>query len=121
MCHEVGRVRQSVIRHPWMALGLALVLAVISSVTMAGDWTMFRGDSALLGVSTDAQIPDQPRLLWQVETVDGVASTPVILGENVYVGTVQGDLLCLKLADGKEVWKYQSLPNAKPNELRTGE
>lgn len=117
MCHEVGRGRQSVIRHPWMALGLSLVLAVISSVTMAADWTMFRGDSALLGVSADAQIPDQPRLLWQVETVDGVASTPVILGEKVYVGTVQGDLLCLNLADGKEVWKYQSLPNAKPNEL----
>ena len=28
-------------------------------------------------------------------------------------GTVQGDLLCLNLADGKEVWKYQSKPNIK--------
>ena len=117
MCHEVGRRQQPVIRGPWMSLGLSLVLGFVSSVAHAADWTLFRGDSALLGVAADAQLPDQPRLLWQVETVDGVASTPVIMGEQVYVGTVQGDLLCLNLVDGKEVWKYQSLPNAKPNEL----
>ena len=90
---------------------------VFVSYAQAGDWTQFRSDSALQGVAADAQIPDQPQLLWEIETGDGMSSTPVIVGEHVYVGLVSGDLLCLNLSDGKEVWKYQTLPNAKPNEL----
>lgn len=96
-------------------LTACLVLCV--SQVQASDWTQFRGDSSLQGVAADAQIPDQPKLLWEIETGDGVSSTPVIVGEHVYVGLVSGDLLCLNLSDGKEVWKYQTLPNAKPNEL----
>ncbi len=117
MCHEVKSGQSSVVSDQSKRLALAAILFLFSSAVLAGDWTMFRGNPALQGVATDAQIPDQPRLLWEIETVDGVASTPVIVGENVYVGTVQGDLFCLNLADGKQVWKYQSLPNAKPNEL----
>jgi len=101
-------------------MGRAVALAFLLSLSvpsLAGDWTLFRGDPALQGVSADAHIPEQPRLLWEIPTVDGVASTPVIYGEHVYIGTVQGDLLCVTLAEGKEVWKFQSLPNAKPNEL----
>lgn len=117
MCDEVSSGPWSVIGRPWKSWILPVVAVLVSSASLAGDWTLFRRDPALLGVAADAQIPNQPRLLWEIETVDGVASTPVIVGEHVYVGTVQGDLLCVKLVDGKEVWKYQSLPNAKPNEL----
>ena len=117
MCHKVSSRQWSIGSEPWKTLVLSLALLCVSTVAVGGDWTMFRADPALQGVATDAQIPDQPRLLWEIETVDGVASTPVIMGGNVYVGTVQGDLLCLNLADGKQIWKYQSLPNAKPNEL----
>ncbi len=107
----------SVFSRPWARVIALLVIGGVSSVASASDWPLFRGNSALHGVSADAHIPDQPRLIWEIETVDGVASTPVILGEHVYVGTVQGDLFCLQLADGKEVWKYQSKPDVKPNDL----
>ena len=92
-------------------------LALSTAESQASDWTQFRSDSALQGVAVDAKIPDQPRLIWEIETGDGMASTPVIVGEHVYVGLVSGDLLCLKLSDGKQVWKYQSMPDAKPKDL----
>ena len=117
MCHEVSCDQWRAAGIPWKKLVISAVLVLVSTVTRAADWTMFRADPALSGVAADAQIPDQPRLLWEKQTVDGVASTPAIVGEKVYVGTVQGDLFCLNLADGREIWKYQSLPNAKPNEL----
>lgn len=87
------------------------------TITWASDWPQFRNDPALLGVAVDAKIPDQPQLLWEVPTIDGIASTPIILGEHVIVGTVQGDILCLNLSDGQMQWKYQSKPDVQANEL----
>lgn len=93
------------------------VLLVTGKMVNADDWRQFRNDSALQGVVASAQIPDQPQLQWELETGDGMGSTPVIVGTHVYLGLVSGDLLCVNLADGKTIWKYQSLPNAKPNDL----
>jgi outer membrane protein assembly factor BamB len=95
---------------------LTILLTIVTSAT-AEDWPGFRRDPALNGVDLTAKIPANPKPLWEVATADGVSSTPVIVGELVYVGLISGDLLCLKLENGQEVWKYQSLPNAKPNEL----
>lgn len=100
-----------------MKWALTTLLAFMVSTALAEDWRGFRSDPALNGVAAKTSIPVEPKLLWEVETGDGMASTPVIVGEHVYVGLVSGDLLCLTLSGGKEVWKYQSLPNAKPNEL----
>jgi outer membrane protein assembly factor BamB len=99
-----------------MKWALTILLTIVTSAT-AEDWPGFRRDPTLNGVALAAKIPSEPKLLWEVATADGVSSTPVIVGEHVYVGTISGDLLCLKLENGQEVWKYQSLPNAKPNEL----
>lgn len=104
-------------RHPLRTVAVAVYSLAIASAIFAADWPVFRGDPALQGVAASADIPADPKLLWEVETGDGMSSTPVIVGDQVYVGLVSGDLLCLSLKDGQEVWKYQSLPNAKPNEL----
>ena len=128
MCAVVKSVVWSLAHTFWMTspprglkptlLGLLLACSILFvSDLRASDWPQFRGDSALQGVAADAKIPDQPRLLWEIETGDGMSSTPVIVGEHVYVGLVSGDLLCLKLSDGKQVWKYQSMPDAKPKDL----
>lgn len=99
-----------------MKWALTILLTIVTSAT-AEDWPGFRRDPALNGVAIAAMIPSEPKLLWEVSTADGVSSTPVIIGEHVYVGLISGDLLCLKVENGQEVWKYQPLPNAKPNEL----
>ncbi len=117
LAHAFGMTSNSRGLKPTLRGLLAACFALSAAVSVAGDWPQFRGDSALQGVAADAKLPDQPRLIWEIETVDGMASTPVILGEHVYIGLVSGDLLCVKLADGQEVWKYQSLANAKANEL----
>ena len=108
---------RSVLTPTAMLVVAVTCLALALPDAAASDWPQFRSDSALQGVASNAQIPDQPQLLWEFTTTDGVASTPVIMGEQVYVGTVQGDLFCLTLADGKEVWTYQSQPDLKPNDL----
>ena len=117
MCDGVRSFQSSVFSRQWWRVLVAVCVVWTASACHASDWPLFRGDPALQGVAVEADVPDQPRLIWEIATVDGVASTPAIWGEHVYIGTVQGDLLCVTLAEGKEVWKYQSLPNVKPNEL----
>lgn len=79
----------------------------------ADDWPMFRGNSQLNGVTT-ASLPQRLELLWKFAT-DGrepVTSSAAIVGESVYVGCDNGNLYCLRLADGKLEWKYGTSESA---------
>ena len=73
----------------------------------AADWPMFRGGPALLGTASGT-LPDKPVLLWSFKTQGPVKSSPAIVGGRVFVGSDDGSVYALNLADGKKVWSVAS-------------
>lgn len=78
------------------------------------DWTSFRNG----GTSTvDGELPiswtPESQISWQVELPGYGQSTPVIVGDHVYVASVVGPMKeqclvqCISLAGGSEVWRYE--------------
>ncbi len=45
---------------------------------------------------------------WKFKTGVGVASSPMIIGNNVYFGSKDGNFYALDKKSGKEVWKYNT-------------
>ncbi len=72
-----------------------------------GQWSLFRGDANMTGVSQDPLRPPL-ELAWVFEAESPVPATPVIRGGKVFVGALGGKFYCLDLATGKEVWSFQT-------------
>jgi outer membrane protein assembly factor BamB len=76
----------------------------------AQDWTQWRGanrDGVVKGFTAPATWPKAIRKVWQTQVGIG-HSTPLVVGEKVYVFARQGEdevLSCLELATGKELWR----------------
>ena len=87
--------------------------------TGSTSWPSFRNGNQLLGVATST-LPSKLELLWKYPATDGVVSAAAIVGDHVYVGILGGELLCLKRATGKLVWKYLSAPRKTPNTFIAG-
>lgn len=78
------------------------------------EWVSFRNGHECWGIAP-SPLPNNLELLWELQTPDGVASTAVIADGKAFVGTVSGDLHCLELRTGKEIWKYRSVEEVDPN------
>ena len=94
------------------ALGLLLsALCLQPSVqaqdTPADNWSQFRGNHRLTGVSLSS-VPNELKLLWTYEAGESIESSAAIVGETVFVGTQKGELISLNLANGAVYWKYQT-------------
>jgi outer membrane protein assembly factor BamB len=85
----------------------------------AESWPSFRNGSGLRGVAT-SPLPEKLELLWEIETQDGVQSTAAIDAGRVYIGTTEGQLLCLDLSDGREIWRRRSIESADPKDFAMG-
>ncbi|MDK1031481.1 MAG: PQQ-binding-like beta-propeller repeat protein [Planctomycetia bacterium] len=83
------------------------------------EWPMFRGGQALLGVSR-SKVPDSPVLLWQFETGGAVESSAAIVRGRVFVGSDDGKVYALDLAEGKKLWEYQTGGSVKSSPLVIG-
>lgn len=71
----------------------------------AGDWTTSRGDAASTGFAPGT-LPKEPELLWEFSREkSGYEGSPVIAAGKVFAGDVEGNVVCLELTTGKEVWK----------------
>lgn len=89
----------------------------------AGDWTSFQnGGSAVENFHTvDFNWEADPRLVWQAELPGYGQSSPVVLGNLIYLTTVEGSnketyrVLALDRATGQQVWDY-SAENPSPRE-----
>lgn len=88
-----------------MNMWLALILSLTAGPNQQ-DWPLFRGDMLQSGYIAQATFPDKPEQLWKITVPEGVDSTAAIIGEVVYLGTIDGNLLALNLKDGKQLWKY---------------
>ena len=105
------------------------LVLTISSVSSAGDWRQFRGPGGL-GISNETNLPvrwsDTENLLWKTEMPGAGASSPIILGDRVYLTCYSGfgvsrrdrgsmedlrrHVVCVNRTDGKIVWNKIVLP-----------
>ncbi len=73
--------------------------------TPADNWSQFRGNHQLTGVS-QSNVAGTIKPLWTYEAGEPIESSAAIVGSTVYVGTQKGELIALNLANGAPYWKY---------------
>jgi len=73
--------------------------------TPADNWSQFRGNQRLTGVSA-SNVPNDLKLLWTFEAGDSIESSAAIVGNTVFVGTQKGELVSLNLDNGAVYWRY---------------
>ncbi len=101
----------------------ALMVSSFSAATFGGDWTQFRGPGGL-GISDDKGVPvkwsSTDNIAWKVELPGPGASSPIVVGNRVFLTCYTGyglepakgdpqelrrHLLCFDRSSGKELWK----------------
>ena len=80
--------------------------AVQAQDAPADNWSQFRGNLSLTGVS-QSNVPQTLRHLWTYEAGDTVESSAAIVGGTVFVGSQKGELSALNLENGAVYWKYK--------------
>jgi outer membrane protein assembly factor BamB len=101
----------------------ALVFLWVPSVS-AADWPQWRGpnrDGMVQGVKVPEKWPKALKEGWKVTVGEGVSS-PVVVGDKVFVFTRQKDdelVLCLDLTNGNSLWKSE--PYRAPYQWWPGE
>jgi outer membrane protein assembly factor BamB len=83
---------------------LAVVAASVAP-TVASPQAMFRGGPEHLGVYESSN-PSLGTVAWKFKTSGRVVSSPVVVGEAVYVGSTDGNLYAVNRADGTLRWKF---------------
>ena len=77
-----------------LILILSLAVAVLAQETPADNWSQFRGNHSLTGVS-QANVPSSLKQLWTYEAGDSIESSAAIVGSTVFVGSQKGELVAL--------------------------
>ncbi len=96
-----------------MGAVLALSLALVGSVR-ADNWPRFRGPNGQ-GISDAKTIPAKwspSEYTWKIELPGGGHSSPAVWDDKVFVTcadekALKGILLCLRAADGRELWRKE--------------
>lgn len=83
------------------------------------SWADFRNGLELQGVA-GSTLPEELELLWEVPTEHGTRSTAAIADGRVYIGILDGYVLCLDLRTGDEYWRYRSIEAEDPDEFAPG-
>src|SRR6185295_18499927 len=90
-----------------LLLVLFLAVSVVAQDTPADNWTQFRGNQSLTGVS-QSNVPTALKQLWTYEAGDSIESSAAIVGGTVFVGSQKGELVALSLDNGSVYWKYST-------------
>ena len=85
----------------------------------ASSWASFRATPDQRGISRST-LADQPTLKWELASPDGWVAAVAIVGEFVYAPALAGNLHCLDLKTGKEIWKYRSIEDPDPKKFAPG-
>ncbi len=86
-----------------------LIVCALGAVSAwgAASWPMHRGNPQLNGVSPEV-LPDALALLWKIKTGGPVKSSAAIVDGRVYVGSDDGHVYALNLADGGKIWTHKT-------------
>jgi outer membrane protein assembly factor BamB len=87
---------------------LAVLLAV-STAAPAADWPVFRGNPGMTGTAA-ATLPDQLAEVWTFATKDAIEGAPAVVGDTVFVASMDRHLYAVDLASGKEKWRTKLGP-----------
>ena len=85
----------------------------------ASSWASFRATPDQRGISRST-LADQPTLKWELASPDGWVAAVAIVGEFVYAPALAGNLHCLDLKTGKEIWNYRSIEDPDPKKFAPG-
>jgi outer membrane protein assembly factor BamB len=87
---------------------LAALVVIISPLSASRAQTaMFRGTPDHQGVY-DSPAPRLEALVWKFKTAGRVLSSPLVVGDAVYVGSTDMSLYAVNRADGTQRWKYDT-------------
>ncbi len=75
--------------------------------TPANNWSQFRGNHRLTGVS-QSNVPASLKPLWTYEAGESIESSAAIVGGTVFVGSQKGELVALSLENGSVYWKFST-------------
>lgn len=98
-----------------MKTSLSLFCSLLMFPALGGDWPQFRGARSD-GVAPDARVPSQldaQSVAWSVDLPGRGLSSPVIIGDRVFVTATSGSkqdrlhVLCFNLGDGSLRWERQ--------------
>jgi len=84
-----------------LAIGLGAVAAALSMHAQS----MFRGDPAHTGVSTEKAPRQFHRVKWKFPTGDRIMSSPVADGKVLYFGGDDGNIYAVDAETGRQIWK----------------
>ena len=97
-----------------------MILCFICGALLAADtpnldsapkdaWPVSRGCPTMTG-RAGSDLPQKPDLLWKIALKEPVEAGAVIVDGVVFVGTLKGTFVALRLADGQDVWRYSPPP-----------
>src|SRR5688572_8060753 len=96
------------------ALGLGAAVIGVGIVHSAAptptgkNWPLFRGDATSSGVS-QATLPEKLDKLWEFKVEGGAFDgTAAVVDGVVYIGDMDGEVRALNLANGDELWKFET-------------
>ncbi len=90
-----------------LILIVCLAVSVMAQDTPGDNWSQFRGNHSLTGVS-QSNVPASLKPLWTYEAGNSIESSAAIVGGTVYVGSQNGELVALSLENGSVYWKFST-------------
>lgn len=84
-----------------------------------GEWPSFRNGPQLLGIAS-SKLPDELDLLWRFEAGEMVTATAAIVDGRVYAASLGGEVFCLDLSNGNQIWSYRSVDSPDPKVFAPG-
>src|SRR6185369_16401774 len=109
---ETFQQRRSDRSLPMRVLKILLLILSLAVVAMAQDtpgdnWSQFRGNLSLTGVSL-SNVPASLKPLWTYEAGETIESSAAIVGGTVFIGSQKGELVALSLENGSVYWKFET-------------
>jgi outer membrane protein assembly factor BamB len=94
-------------------------VTVVPSPVGLESWATFRNGNRQLGIAKTT-LPEKPDVLWEFPTSDGVVACAAIVGDQVYVPCLNGELVSVDRKTGKRQWSYRSIESKNPNDFAPG-
>lgn len=121
----MGWIHSQLIRWQALALLVLCLLAMESGFAAepkapdASSWSRFRYDLAQVGAA-GTELPAKLELLWELELGDQILGSAAIVGEDVYIPCLSGELVCVDRQSGTKKWSYKTLDPVPENSFAPG-